>query len=160
MKKNPWLLVGLFLVLHGLCVAQPKVHIGDSSGASSWNEYLARRGAFTPMFLDDTSVTHGKHMEAIREGIEDYEYLRMLRDRVTELEKAGKNGEAIDAAKCLLATAADRVTACMTETTKINWEEPKDRSIADTVRVEVLEALLKLNGDGLGSGPGRDERAP
>ncbi|NOZ22074.1 MAG: hypothetical protein GXP25_13410 [Planctomycetes bacterium] len=119
---------------------------GDSNGASSWNEYLARRGAYTPMFLDDTSVTPGKHMEAIREGMEDYEYLRILRDRVAELEKAGKKGEAIDAAKKLLATAADRVTACMTEQDKINWEEPKDRSIADAVRVEVLEMLVKLKG--------------
>ena len=34
------------------------------------------------LFLDARTVTDGKHMEAIREGTEDYEYLRMLRDRV------------------------------------------------------------------------------
>ncbi|MEW6359246.1 MAG: hypothetical protein AB1696_23125 [Planctomycetota bacterium] len=117
---------------------------GDSNGASSWNEYLAKRGAYTPMFLDDKTVTAGKHMEAIREGMEDYEYLRMLRDRVAELEKAGKQGEAVDAAKKLLATAADRVTGCMTEVTQINWDAPKDRSVADAVRVEVLDMLMKL----------------
>jgi hypothetical protein len=30
---------------------------GDNSGASSWNEYFAKAGPFTPLFLDDTSVT-------------------------------------------------------------------------------------------------------
>ena len=26
---------------------------GDNSGASSWNEYFAKAGPFTPLFLDD-----------------------------------------------------------------------------------------------------------
>jgi len=117
---------------------------GDSNGASSWNEYLSRRGAYTPMFLDDKTVTAGKHMEAIREGMEDYEVLQMLRDRVAALEKAGKQGEAVAAAKQLIATASERVTACMTDVKQINWPEPKDRSVADAVRVEVLEMLVRL----------------
>jgi hypothetical protein len=117
---------------------------GDSSGASSWNEYVSTSGAYTPLFLDAKTVTHGKHMEAIREGMEDYEYLRMLHDRVVALQKKGANGKAVKAAENLLATAADRVIACMKEPTDINWGEPKDRSIADQVRVEILTALLAL----------------
>ena len=116
---------------------------GDSSAASSWNEYLAKRGAYTPVFLDATSVTPGKHMEAIREGIEDYEYLRMLRDRIAQVEKTA-DAKTVAAAKQLLATAADRVTACMDVRDKINWAEAKDRSVADAVRVEVLEMLTRL----------------
>jgi hypothetical protein len=142
---------------------------GDTNGASSWNEYLAvGPGAYTPFFLDDKTLTPGKHMEAIREGVEDYEYLRMLRDRVAELEKAGKKGEALDSARKLLASAADRVTAVLAKVSGIEWTTPnagsamdavslqmlatwlnlwtvpKDRSVADTVRVEVLEALMNL----------------
>jgi hypothetical protein len=139
---------------------------GDTCGASSWNEYLAENpGGYTPEFLDDKTVTPGKHMEGIREGVEDYEYLRMLRDRVAELESAGKKGEALDSAKRLLASAADRVTACDTKVSATelaarksatavltNWDDvvglawatPKDRSVADAVRVEVLEALMNL----------------
>jgi hypothetical protein len=83
-------------------------------------------------------------MEAIREGVEDYEYLRMLRDRVAELESAGKKGEALDSARKLLASAADRVTASATKASAIEWAAPKDRSVADAVRVEVLEALMSL----------------
>lgn len=119
---------------------------GDSNGASSWNEYLTHRGAYTPVFLDDHSVTPGKHMEAIREGMEDYEYLRMLRDRVTELEQEGAEGELLDEARKLLTSAADRVTGCMTESPRIMWQTSKDRSVADTVRLEILEMLTRLKG--------------
>jgi len=116
---------------------------GDSNGASSWNEYLTLRGAYTPVFLDETSVTPGKHMEAIREGIEDYEYLVLLRQRITELENQGKTEKTIEDAKQLLTTAADRVTKSQTAQ-KLSWRENKDRTIADAVRIEVLELLMKL----------------
>lgn len=117
---------------------------GDSNGSSSWNEYLSKRGAYTPVFLDDRTVTPGKHMEAIREGIEDFEYLRMLRDRIADLERAGTSGTPIDSARTLLGSAADRVTACITDADAIQWAETKDRTVADEIRVEVLEALMRL----------------
>ena len=119
---------------------------GDSSGASTWNEYVMKVGAYTPLFLDARTVTQGKHMEAIREGMEDYDYLQMLRDRVVELQRKGAKGEAVAAAEALLASSADRVTACMKQQNDINWREPKDRSIADQVRVEILTALLAMDG--------------
>ena len=97
------------------------------------------------MFLDKNSVTCGKHMEAIREGLEDYEYLRMLHDRIAELEKRDVQRETITSAKKFLSSVANRVIACMTKKDNIKWEEPKDRSVADVVRAEVLEILLKLN---------------
>jgi hypothetical protein len=118
---------------------------GDSNGASSWYEYGSSVGAYTPLFLDNETVTGGKHMEAIREGMEDYEYLRMLRDRIAELEKKGVQNDAVTAAKTLLATAADRVTSCMEPHGTSLWKDAKDRSIADQVRVEVLDALLSLS---------------
>ena len=83
-------------------------------------------------------------MEAIREGIEDYEYLRILCDRIAELEKVGKLGGPIDSAKKLLGSAADCVTACITDANAIKWVEPKDRTVADEIRVEILEALMRL----------------
>jgi hypothetical protein len=82
-------------------------------------------------------------MKAIREGIEDYEYLVMLQKRITELEIKGKTGETIEQAKRLLATAADRVTKYQTPQ-KLTWREPKDRSTADTVRIQILDMLMKL----------------
>jgi hypothetical protein len=117
---------------------------GDSNGASSWNEYLSKLGAYTPLFLDRESVTCGKHMEAIREGIEDYEYLRMLRDRIVEVETKGVKSKSVDSAKKLLYTATDRVTSCMLKPEMIHWDQAKDRSIADKIRVEVLEMLVEI----------------
>jgi len=117
---------------------------GDSNGSSSWNEYLARIGAYTPVFLDEDSVTAGKHMEAIREGIEDFQYLKMLQDAIAELQTRPAAETLVAAAKQLLNTAADRVTSRMTNADMIYWKQPKDRSLADTVRLEVLEMLLQL----------------
>lgn len=116
---------------------------GDSNGASSWNEYLTLRGAYTPVFLDESTVTSGKHMEAIREGVEDYEYLIMLKKQITELEKQGKTDVIIKEAKDLLSNAADRVAKDQTSQ-KLYWHQPKDRSIADKVRIEILETMAQL----------------
>jgi hypothetical protein len=118
---------------------------GDSNGASSWNEYIARIGASTPLFLDAESVTAGKHMEAIREGVQDYEYLVMLRDRIAELDKRHVQNGALVAAKQLLKEGVDRVTGIMTSSKLVRWSEAKDRTVADQVRLQVLEALSALH---------------
>ena len=78
-------------------------------------------------------------------GVQDYEYLVMLRDRIAALERAGTAGDLLARAKALLASAADRV---MKEQPRSNyrWDEPKDRTVADAVRIEVLEMLIALQG--------------
>ncbi len=116
---------------------------GDSNGASSWNEYLSSIGAFTPLFLDTTTVTAGKHMEAIREGVEDFEYLHMLRDRVQTLERQGVMSDDVARARALLATAADRVLGGRTPSS-LEWKTPGDRNLADRVRIELLDSLVRL----------------
>ena len=62
-------------------------------------------------------------MEAIREGVEDFEYLRMLRDRVRELESRGVTGEALAGSRVLLAGAADRVLAGQ-QSASLQWKTP------------------------------------
>jgi len=111
---------------------------------SCWNEYPATgNGPYCPSYIDDTSVTPAKYIEAIREGVQDYEYLVMLRARVEELERKGVTAGKLAAAKELLATGPDRVMA-MEQGANYRWDEPKDRTIADQVRVEVLETLTDL----------------
>jgi len=51
-------------------------------------------------------------------------------------------GEAVAAEK-LLATACDRVLA-MEKGENYRWDEQKDRTIADVVRIEILQALEKM----------------
>ena len=116
---------------------------GDNSGVSSWNEYLAAFGPYTPLFLDDTTVTAGKQMEAIRESAQDYEYFVMLRDAVARAEAAGRSDDAVAAAKALLADGAGSVLSAE-GVNKLRWDEPKDRTLADAVRVQILQVLTAL----------------
>ncbi|MCP4642174.1 MAG: hypothetical protein GY851_17150 [bacterium] len=116
---------------------------GDNAGVSSWNEYIAPRTAYAPFFIDATSVTAGKHMEAIREGIEDFEYLVMLRDAVAAAEDAGRQDAPVKQGRALLNDIPDRV---LNEETLGGfwWRDALDRDVADEARVEILDALVAL----------------
>jgi hypothetical protein len=117
---------------------------GDEGGSgNSWNAYLQTRNQYSPLFLDATSVTRGKHMEAIREGAQDYEYFVMLRKRIEELEKRGVSNPVLEKAKGVLNEGPERVVAQL-EGAPITWGKEFDRSLMDQVRVEVLEALVEL----------------
>ncbi len=114
----------------------------DSSGSSPWNEYLSKRGSFSPLFINKETVTPGKHMEAIREGVEDYEYMKMLQERIELLTQQGSRNPHLLTAKSFLKTAANRVTDPVKVMKVFLWQEQKDRTIADTVRIEALELLV------------------
>jgi len=116
---------------------------GDTGGGDSWNEYVSKRTSYTPLFLGPDSVTPGKHMEAIRESVEDFEYLAMLRDRIAAVEKQQPGHDLRPKAKKILAEAADRVLSAE-GASELGWRAPKDRSIADAVRVEIGDLLEKL----------------
>ncbi|MFH1267492.1 MAG: hypothetical protein ABIK89_17350, partial [Planctomycetota bacterium] len=116
---------------------------GDNSGSSSWNEYFAKAGPFAPLFIDDDTVTPGKQMEAIRESVEDYEYFVMLRRAVDQAKSSGRTDPALARAESLLRTAAQEVLAAP-DADQLLWHAPKDRTLADAARVEILKALTSL----------------
>ncbi len=119
---------------------------GDNGGTSCWNEYVAKgNGPYCPLYLDETSVTAAKYLEAVREGVQDYEYLVMLRDRIGELERTRLNHPRLAEAKTLLATAPGRVLKAKSAA-EYRWDAPKDRTLADRVRVEILDMLAALRG--------------
>jgi len=115
------------------------------NGRTSWNAYAQTETEYSPLFIGADSVTDGKHMEAIREGIQDYEYFAMLRARVGELKARGAGGEALARAEALLTDGPRRVTEPIAEQ-GVSWADGTDRSVMDAVRVEVLEALEALRG--------------
>ena len=88
-------------------------------------------------------VTPGKHMEAIREGIEDFEYLLMLQQRLAALETSGARRPALDRARAILKDAPSRVCDAP-GVTQMTWTNIKDRTIADRMRAEILQALDAL----------------
>ena len=111
---------------------------------ATWNEYLSRGGGpYTPFFIDGSTVVAGKQMEAVRESVQDYETLLMLRRAVEEAREAGREGTALEAAEALLDRAAAEVLDAPAAD-RIHWHEPKDRSTADRVRRRLLEALTAL----------------
>lgn len=115
---------------------------GDNGKYSTWNEYLGTRPAYTPIFIEETTVTAAREMEAIREGIEDFEYLVMLRQAVNEAEARGVPAAALESARALLTSAAPRVLE--SGAGPIQWSHERPRTEADIVRVEILEALSAL----------------
>jgi hypothetical protein len=117
--------------------------LGDNSGSSSWNEYFVTAGPYTPLFIDQRTVTAAKQMEAIRESAEDYEYFVMLRDAVARAKAAGRADAAVSRAESLLADAAGEVLAAK-GADGLNLKDPKDRTRADAARVKILETLAAL----------------
>ncbi len=116
---------------------------GDNDRSSSWNEYLAVAGPYAPLMIDDQTVVPAKQMEAVRESVEDYEYFVLLRKALQRAKAAGRSGAAVAKAQSLLGEGVSRVlTAPGAE--KIHWRDPKDRTLADTVRLEILETLNSL----------------
>ena len=116
----------------------------DNAGTSCWNEYVAPgNGPYCPLYLDAESVTPAKYMEAIGEGVQDYDYLVMLRERLAAAKRAGKAAEAVARGQRLLDGAVHRVLAGE-DGTNYRWDETKDRGVADRVRLEILETLTAL----------------
>ncbi len=116
---------------------------GDAGGGSAWNEYAAPGTCYTPLFIDAAGATSSRHMEALREGLGDHAYLSMLRDRIADVERAGRTPPALAAAKALLAAAPSRVLDAP-GADGLSWAAAKDRGVADAVRVELLDALESL----------------
>jgi hypothetical protein len=111
---------------------------------NSWNPYLASGNGFCPVFLGPEGTTDAKHMEAIREGAEDYECLQVLAARVAELTKRGVGAPAVAGAKAFLDSAPDEVLND-TRLDDLRWSVQRDRSRMDRARVQALDWLVQLS---------------
>jgi hypothetical protein len=112
--------------------------IGDS-----WNAYAQTGVEYAPFFVSPASVTRGKHMEAIREGIQDYEYYVMLRARVRALAARGVPEAKLARARKMLAELPVQVTDAI-DSGSLTWSAPKDRGLMDRTRLELLRELVAL----------------
>ena len=123
---------------------------GDTGGASSWNEYLTTNAAYSPIFIDEVSVTAGKHLEAAREGIQDYEYFAMLDRAIREASARGMTGPELENARQLLESLPANVCDAAghregVDDYDFHWQnENVDRTRADEARLKVLAALTEL----------------
>jgi hypothetical protein len=119
---------------------------GDSGGGFSWNEYLNPRIACTPLYLAADAATTAKTMEALREGLQDYELLLLLRK---ELARPSGLTEAQRTQAQQVLEEGVRAVLVVDDKDHWAWSTPKDRSTADRVR----ERILGLLQEGGVSGP-------
>jgi len=116
----------------------------DAGGIkNSWNAY-GSRGIYSPEYLTADSVTTSKHMEAVRLSVQDYEYLAGLSDRIAAETVANPGNPNLPDAVALLNGACSTVMDAVNADSGL-WYQSKDRSIADTVRIQVGDMLDKLN---------------
>ena len=128
--------------------------LGDTAGASSWNEYLTSKDPYTPLFIAEDSVTAGKHLEAVREGVEDYEYFAMLDRALKNASAQGATGPEVEAAHRLLESLPAKVCDAAGHVGGMDSAQPLggfhwlnekvDRTLADKARIQVLETLTAL----------------
>jgi hypothetical protein len=117
----------------------------DYGQGTAWREYVAPATVFSPLFPGRGSVVPGKHLAAILEGLEDYEYLSMLRDAIEEAARTmGPNNTAVTHARAVLSDSVQRVLG-LSRPNDFSWSAGKDRSAADAARLEVAAELRRLS---------------
>ena len=107
---------------------------------SSWNPYPFMGDEYSPLFFRPTDITSGIHWEALREGIEDNEYLSMLKDRARNTN----NAELKSQAEKLLTESVNAVVGTFTSATP-RWNLSNGSSQADIYRIKILRMLDKMN---------------
>ena len=118
----------------------------DAGGNGSWNPYAATSTNYSPAYISRDAIADGKHWEAIREGTQDYEYLRMLRDRIAQLRKRGVPAAVLREAETLLREAPRRVVRGTQGNSSAKvWTTPKDRTVADKECARLLDMLERLS---------------
>ncbi|NUQ01000.1 MAG: hypothetical protein HUU35_14220, partial [Armatimonadetes bacterium] len=112
---------------------------GDTGGAaSSWNEYVATKGvSYCLPYIDAEQITPSKHWEAFREGIEDYQLLRLL-------ATCGASGQA--AARRLAEELTTTTEAVTRQDLRIPWQEPTPCATADEVRLKIYDEIARAEG--------------
>ena len=115
--------------------------IGDS-----WRAYAQSGIEYSPYFVGPDSVLDGKHSEAVREGVQDYEALCMLRDLIDQARAAGRDAPWVrEAERVLSAGVAEAVAAVQPE--HLYWHVAKERGTMDCVRLQVLDLLEAASRD-------------
>ncbi len=113
----------------------------DGAGTSSWNEYLCPRNTYTPLFIDETSVYSGKHLEAMREGIEDYEYFVILSKA---LKDSPCNEQTKKQIEKILYLTTESILSLMPEKGVLFWRDSKYPHLINHARHQLLQVILQL----------------
>jgi hypothetical protein len=97
------------------------------------------RVSYALVYRGNKGPIDSKRWEAWRQGIADYEYLRMLSDAVTAAAKTGKPDDAIDRARRILAGGVGEVVG-----RSPHGGDAHGAAAADRCRLSILECLGEL----------------
>lgn len=113
---------------------------GDVGTAmNSWNEYSAGNVSYAPAFLGKDTVHNSVHWDAVREGMQDYEELAMLKDAI----QTSKNPRLKAEAEKVLQDAIAAVTGAWSK--EYSWLDAKiDPQLADLQLAKVRAMLAQL----------------
>jgi hypothetical protein len=112
---------------------------GDTGGAeTSWNDYATTNMSDAPAFIGRRDVTDSVHWQAVREGVEDYEYLAMVKDAVTQTLDLGRKASAL----ALVAEALAEVPKPYTGW--FEWDRDAVHARPDEYRLRMLLLLESL----------------
>ena len=107
---------------------------------NSWRAYVQGSNEYSPYFVGPTSVMEGKHSEALREGVQDYEYLCMLREQIDKARASGSDPAWVRRADELLDRGVAEAVAAIVPS-NMQWHVTKNRSALDDVRIRLLDTL-------------------
>ena len=111
--------------------------IGDSFRA-----YDQKGTEYSPYCVMPTDAMAAKQSEGIREGVQDYEYLMMLKDRIAARKAAGQDAAALEK---LADEATSRALGVEKGAFKLvdstDWKGGADHERAERVRLDILRAL-------------------
>ena len=119
------------------------VYVDES--AAEFSDY-ADGPSFAMIYGGDQGVIGSKRWDAWRQGIADFEYLRMLRDAADDAHFAGYSGEALTRANAILGAGVDDVVGAGPY-----GGDPADRDLPDAYRLQILQTLVDIEA-GIGSG--------
>lgn len=109
--------------------------------AATFSDYT-NGPSYAMIYGGEKGVIGSKRWDAWRQGIADYEYLRMLSEAADAARKAGYKGAALAKAEKILSEGVDRVVG--------NNPQAKDApsaGITERYRAEILRCLSQLQGD-------------
>jgi len=116
----------------------------DGSGnGGSYNEYTAKDGSFTPVYIADNVINSSKHWEAAMEGVLDFEYLVLLNKMLRSIPK---NIPLLKSAVKLRDELPGKVFQKYWKSDlRTDWFKERDYNEIDEYRLELIKMLNELS---------------
>ena len=120
--------------------------IGDS-----WRPFDQPGTEYSPFMVSPDDAMAAKQSEAVKESVEDYEYLAILSECIAAAKRQGVD---VSVEERLAAGAVERVlgdgafaaaNGRKDKDPRYDWDFPNRRGAADEVRLEILAAIEKLS---------------